>query len=526
MGFRNLFLIIVVFFVVISCKKKELIKEDNIEVVIPNPVSVPKVTIKNVRELGAKGDGQNDDYDILQSIINKNDTVLFDGGIYIINNTLKIKSGSVIIGINGAVIKAGSNMMGTLMSNARYFNVTDVKQAKISGFVFQPSVKDFIISKWHDATILVSNSVDVTIADNIFDFKLPYDILGYEAVWVTGPKSNNTQIKNNKLYSVGIKYAENGANGTIVESNIIRNSHSNALTANGNSSLIKGCKLLNNTIENSGRMAIEDWGYVDGTIIEGNNIVGCGKGTSQAADGMGISAVGINSHVTNNRIVDAKTYYLEVGGNHNIIAKDNIIIDTEKKGTGIILNYTGVLPPGITSSYSQVINNTITGCQKAIHIFGPSYANCIVKENKIIDPKDRGISIENFSVTNNITISRNFFTINNTTTITRILLNTNNNLAIGLSKQNVIIDDNHITYNPSASGGTGFDIGLLVSSDRVAITNNEIIGNNNKSGGYGILGLTCNGGTATNLTITKNNISGTVVDLKGFINSNISSNTF
>lgn len=529
MKLNKLPLLFVVFLITVSCKKEieELPLESSIEISTPPPAPIFVVdNFKNVRQLGAKGDGQTDDSDILQSIINQNDTVVFDGGVYIINNSLKLKNGSRIIGKNGATIKSGQNMKGTLMAFARYFTISDVKGASVFGLTFQPSNQNFNISKWLDACILVSNSVDVAITDNTFDFKLPYDIFGYEAIWVTGPKTNNTLIKGNKLYTVGIKYAENGANGTIVESNMIKDAHSNALTANGNSSTSKACKLLNNTIENSGRMAIEDWGAVDGTLMQGNVIIGCGKGSSQAADGMGISAVGTNSFVINNKISDAKTYYLEVGGNHNILAQDNIIIDTEKKGTGIILNYTGELPPNVTNSNSQLINNSISGCEKSIHIFGSAYAKCIVKGNKIIDPKDRGISIENFSVTNDIMISGNYFTINNPTSIPRILLNSNNNLAFGVSRQNVTIDDNHITYNRSASGGSGFDIGFLISSDRVNITNNEIIGNNNKSGGYDILGLTCNGGTATNLKIMKNKVSGTVVDLKGFLNSTISDNIF
>ena len=529
MNLCKLSLLSVILLITLSCKKEieELSLESNTEITNPSPAPIFVVdNFKNVRQLGAKGDGQTDDFAILQSIINNNDSVVFDGGVYIINSTLKLKSGSKILGKNGAIIKAGQNMQRGLIENARYFEVNNCTGVSISGLVFQPSDKLFKLLG-RNATILVDNSVDVTIADNTFDFKLPYDVLGYEAVWVAGSKTNNTVIKSNKLYSVGIQYAEDGAKGTVVESNFIKNAHANALTANGNIiAPIRGCKLLNNTIENAGRMGIEDWGVVDGTLIQGNTIVGTGKDAVQAIHaGIGISAVGTNTKVIKNKITDAQNDYIELGGNTNAIADGNEIYDTEKLATGIIFNYSEKMPANVTSNNPQATNNIINGCKKGIQISGINCTNGLISNNTFIDPGTGGIDVDSDAKRYDIQILANKFNVNTPSKKFRALITSYSNLAIGSSNQNLTISKNVINYSESAAGGSALEYSILIPTDNAKILDNEINARNIKSGGSNIVAITGNGSKAVNVVIGNNRISGAIVYLNSYTSPNLFNNS-
>ena len=260
---------------------------------------------------GLKANGLDDDTEALQNIFNQSDSceIVFDGGEFLIHRTLLLKSGCKVIGKNGAILKAAPVITGTLLNYGRFFYLNEVSDCSIIGLKFLSENGSFRLSGWGDACISIYNSTNSVIESNTFQFDQKYGIAGLEAVWISGPKTKNTQIRNNAIYGLGIKYAENGACFTIVENNRIINAHSNALTANGNSAeMIAGCKIINNYIENAGRMGIEDWGLVDGSLIKGNTIKGTGKDPAQKHEGLGISAVGINTKVINNKIYDAQIF--------------------------------------------------------------------------------------------------------------------------------------------------------------------------------------------------------------------------
>ncbi|RZL44002.1 MAG: hypothetical protein EOP00_21845, partial [Pedobacter sp.] len=491
----------------------------------PPIVSIPN-TKKTVKQFGAKGDGLNDDTDILQSIIDANEELVFDGGTYIINRTLNLKSGSKLTGLNGAIIKSGSSLTGTLSTFARFLNLSNVKDCTVSGLKFQSSSNNFKLSAWYNACLFVSNSTNNLIENNNFDFKLPFSLNGFEAVWVTGPETDKTTIKNNKIYTLGIKYAENGASGTIVESNVIVNAHSNALTANGNSAkIITGCKLLNNSIENTGRMAIEDWGAVDGTVISGNIIVGTGKGLDQAHDGLGISAVGTNSIVTKNKITDAKFFYIEIGGNHNCIVENNEIFDTENLATGIIFNYTDKMPANLTSSFAQAKNNIINGCQRGIYVFGINYSNCLISGNTLRNQSMRGVSVESDSKSYDIQIVSNTFYLTLPNSKIRTAVNSYNTLPVGSANQNLTVSKNIVNYAASAAGGVDKEYSFLLATDNVKVLDNEVFGNNIKSGGSNVFAISSNGAKSTNVTIGNNKIHGAILDLNNYSNPSLYNNS-
>lgn len=489
--------------------------------------SQDSLALRTARQMGVAGDGITDDTDKLQLLINTSTDIVLDGGTYVINKTLNLPSGKKITGRNGAVIITGNNMSGTLLIYGRYFNIDGVRDCSISNITFKPGPQAIRLAGWIDACIYVNNSINSTITGNTFDFKVAYNLSQLEAIWVSGPKSTNTIISKNVIKTLGIKYAENGASYTTVQGNVISNAHSNALTANGNSAtVIKGCKLIDNVITDAGRMGIEDWGLVEGTLIQGNTIKGTGLDPKQSADGFGISAVGYNSKVLTNNISGAKWYCLEIGGNHNIIADSNIITDASKLAIGIILNYTGPLPGGLTNSYSQVINNSIIGCARSLNIFGTNTPNCLVQNNIFKDPKTSAISVESDALLYNIKIASNKFLIESPTAVFRSVIFTYTNVASGSGKQNLVVFNNKVDYSVASGNGKGFDLSFLILTDNAKITFNEITGNNIKSGGYPVYGMSSNGGKATGLVITNNKVTGALVDLKGYSKITMANNVF
>ncbi|MCE6991382.1 right-handed parallel beta-helix repeat-containing protein [Dyadobacter sp. CY323] len=483
----------------------------------------------DARQWGVKGNGLDDDTDAIQALIDQaEDTeIIFDGGEYLINGTIILKSGCKVIGKNGAIVKAGPAMTGTMLKYGRFFSLNNVDKCSITGLKFLSRKAAFQLSGWSDACIYVYNSTNSIIDNNSFEFDQPYGISGAEAVWVSGPKSKNTVIKNNIVSGLGIKYAENGASFTSVQDNKIVNAHSNALTANGNSDVrITGCQILNNLVENAGRIGIEDWGDVDGTLIEGNTISGTGKDPDQAHEGFGISAVGINTTIKNNKIFDARIYYLEIGGNHNVVAENNEISDPSGEGTGIMLNFTDKVPLPLTEGTSKVSGSSISNCDRAIQIYGSYKPVCSVVNNTVKNPKSRGISIESDAPYFNIELHDNQFIVENQTKVFRSIINNYCSLPAGSVDQRLIVRSNKVYYAPSANSGSGFDLTLLILADGAQIIDNEIIGNDVRSGGYPIHAIASNGGTANNLTIARNKISGALVDLKGYKHTVLDNNEF
>jgi hypothetical protein len=478
---------------------------------------------------GLRANGLEDDTDALQNIFNKADSseIVFDGGEFLIHRTLLLKSGCKVVGKNGAIIKAAPVITGTLLKYGRFFYLNEVSDCSITGLRFLSENNSFQLSGWGDACVSIYNSTNSVIEDNTFQFDQKYGIVGVEAVWVSGPKTKNTLIRNNVIHGLGIKYAENGASSTIVENNKIVNAHSNALTANGNSdTMISGCKVINNYIENAGRMGIEDWGLVDGSLIEGNTVKGTGKDPAQTHEGLGISAVGINTKVNKNKIYDAHIFYLEIGGNHNITAEDNEISDISGKATGVILNFTDKLPKPLTESFSKVSGTLIENCDKAVMVFGSNDPRCAVTGNIFRNVKTRGISIEGDSPTFDIEVSDNQFIVDVPTSVFRCMINTYTNLPSGTTSQKLRVLRNKITYAKTADGGSGFDLTLLVLADHAQIVENEVIGNDIKSGGYPVYAISGNGGNALGVSITGNKIYGSVVDLKGYRQVVVNGNDF
>ncbi|WP_316809994.1 right-handed parallel beta-helix repeat-containing protein [Pedobacter heparinus] len=479
---------------------------------------------------GLIGDGITDNTAALQKLIDERSEIYLKSGTYIINQTVNLKAGVKIYGEGSTIIKAGNNMSGTLLSNGRYFFGNTADQFIINRITFAQSDQPYHWSEWNNACIYILNSKSTIIENCVFDFHLPYALTGMEAVWISGPASSNNTIKNNRLLTLGIKYAENGADGTIVESNDIKNAYSNAVTANGNhlTDYSSGCQVLTNTITNAGRMAIEDWGKTNESLIKGNVITGTGKDPKQAIDGIALSAVGTDVRVTGNIISDSKIYAIEVRGNCNVAVANNVILENPGS-TAIILNYTFPVPENIQHARAATVTgNKLSKSDIGIHVFGDYEANALIQSNTFTNIITKGISIESGAATYKLDVEKNHFAYTISTDKERfgVFSYTKYNSSAAVNQVINLVADT-ISYATSASGGAGLDLGFVIRTDKATVSDAVIQGNNNKSSsGAAVSAITAFGGKPVDVKFSNNKVFGAVVDLSGFINKQLTGNSF
>jgi hypothetical protein len=491
--------------------------------------TIPPANAVNVKLYGALGDGVHDDTKALQKCIDAEKSIVFTQGTYIISNTLNLHPGVKIYGSNGAAIKPAANMSGTLLSNGRYIYINNADSCLVSNMQFQQSTGTYNLGIWSNACIYVLNSKASIIQFNSFNFSLPYGSNGIEAVWISGNGTLNSIIKGNKSTSAGIEYAESGASGTTADGNYIQNACADALSAHGNTSqYCLNNVIKNNTIVNAGFMGIEDWGNVDGSIIQNNVITGTGK-DPLITEGMGISAVGANTRVINNQISDAQLYYIESMGSNNCYIDSNIINDTKGLAVGIIVNFTAPADQSARASYngSNVVNNTINNCQTSIQIYGNYTTAVTLSSNTIVNPQSIGVDLDSDSPVYTVAFSNNTFIINQPNKQRRKAFQSFTRLPHdGLSNQSLAVSNNSLTYTSTANGGTGSELGFDIGTDYTVINNNQIAGNNIKAGGAAVSAITGDGDLAVMLTIVNNVVTGAIVNLSAFTIKTKSGNNF
>lgn len=478
---------------------------------------------------GLTGDGVTDNTAALQALFDQNSAIYLKAGTYIINQTINLKAGFQLYGEAGTVIKAGKAMSGTLLSNARYIFISSADNTLIHQITFAQSEQAYQLSSWNNACIYILNSKNSTVENSTFDYHLPYSITGFDAVWVSGTGSANTMIKNNLLTTLGIKYAENGADGTVVQNNIIKNPASNALTGNGNhaTDYSTGCMVLNNTVQNAGRMGIEDWGKIDHSVISGNKINGTGKDPGQAAAGFGISAVGTNVTVSNNTISDTQVYTIEVRGNYNIVVSGNTL-NSNPESTGIFMNYTYPVPELAASGTAGTITgNKISNSKIAIHIFGDYESNALLQSNVLTNIISKGISVESGSQNYRVDIRNNRLNFTVPATADRYALFSFTKFPAGTANQLITVSADTLSYSSGAAGGAGIDLGLVIRTDKAVISNSVISGSSAKSiTGTAISAITAYGASPAGLQLTGNTVTGASVNLSGFTQVTASGNNF
>ncbi|RZJ68392.1 MAG: hypothetical protein EOO47_24685 [Flavobacterium sp.] len=348
-----------------------------------------------------------------------------------------------------------------------------------------------------------------------------------EAVWVSGTESTKATLKKNIINSLGIRYAENGSDSTLVELNILNNAYSNALSATGShpNDMIKGCKILQNKIFNAGRMGIEDWGNTTGTIIQGNIINGTGKDPVQAFEGIALSAVGRRTTVMNNVIQNGKLYGIEVRGNYGVQVTGNRI-EFAPSETGIILNYTFISPEA-DLPVANVSNNSISGTSIGMHIFGDNESNANIRNNTFINTKSKSISIESGASKYLINLSNNKISFSEPNDGDRFAIFSYTKFESGKVNQILKMSADTIIFSTTAVRGKGVDFGLVIRTDDAIIDNLRVFANDNKNAnGVQVNAITALGATPRNITFNHNLVHGGLVDLKGFINFKLNKNNF
>jgi len=452
----------------------------------------------------------------LQQALNQHKIVYINKS-YLISNSLTIPSGGTLSSgkLGNGILKASNTREGLLNSNGTYINISYANAVSVLAVKFEPADNMVNLSGYRNTVVLLSNSANCTISGNNFDFAFNY-AKGMEAVWITGPYSRSNIVSNNYINTLGITYCENGASYNIVRRNHIINSHQNALGGIGNGTA--ACmynQVLDNTIENAGRMGIEDQRNVIGTVISGNTILGTGKLIGLAAgEGTGISAVAKNTIVENNKITDSKDYYIEVGGSNKLLVANNSIFDTGVC-SGIFVNFLGSTIP--TAANTTIISkNTIVGCKKGIETFGKASKQYIAIDSNIItNPVTHGINL-NFGSSKGsvVTLAGNNITFSNKTSSTRFGIATYSTITSG--KQNYIfnVSNNIFTYMGLATKGSGHDDTMLIAVDNAVISNNTIIG---YPGGFNI-GVTNNGAVTTGVKFITNTVKLASWNIKQFSN--------
>jgi hypothetical protein len=532
-------LLFVLAMIVFSCKKdaNDTVKSENglsgvskldaisAAAVAVNQDTIPPAGAVDAKTYGALGNGVHDDTQALQNIINSKNIIVLSKGTYIINSTLKLRTGVKVYGTQGATIKAGNSMSGTLLTLGRYIYLYSINSASVINLNFLPSSSSFKLATWATSVIYIANSSKNTIKYNTINFKQAYNPIGAQGVWITGSISTNNYVGYNKLYTVGIEYAEDGASYNTIIQNTVVNSHSDGMSAHGNSSTFcKGNSVINNTITNAGHMGIEDWGKVDGTLIKGNKVAGTGKSTLEKNDGIGISCVGVNTVAVLNVISDAQMMYMEIGGNNNCRIDSNTINDTQNAITGIVLNFTALAPQNSKASYAAVHHNYIVNCNEAISIQGNISPNALVTDNTIVNSRFIGINVSSNAANFNVVISNNNVIINKPSVVTRRAISTYaSTLTTG---QKTSVTGNTVTYATSAAKGSGKEVALSIGTNNVNYTSNKVYGNKIVTGGYSVFAISANGYSFKNITVNSNIFSGAIVDLSnlGFV-SNVNNTT-
>lgn len=522
-----------------SCKKDVVttptadlksISEKNLSLVTVNGVStntdtIPPSNAVDVKTYGAKGDGSTDDTKAIQNAINAQGVLVFNGGTYVINQTLVVRAGVKMFGKNGATIKGGSAISGTLSTAGRYFSIENGSRNQITNLVFAPSVKAFSLGAWANSLIFIKNSVLTNVSYNRFNFNLPYAATGVDAIWVDGPGSSQTFIYKNTCNTVGIIYAEAGASSTLCQSNVVNNSHSNAIIAHGNGTVFgTGNQVINNTINNAGFNAIDDFGLMDGTIIRGNIINGSGKSPSEGSDGEGIQAVGVNTVITGNYIADAQAEYIELSSTNKTV-QNNTLVDKGNTAAGIVVNTNMNTQTNAKTSSTVLDHNTIYGCHDGVEIYGTYPTSVQVTNNTFYNPLSTAVEVINKSTTWNVTLSGNIFNMNTPNLQARNAVLTYTSAPS--NTQLVNLTNNTFNYATSAAGGVGGENAISAHSNNMTLVGNKVNGNAIKSkAGAEVTAMNDGGYKYTGYTFTNNTFSGCLWYIGGYATVSKSGNNF
>jgi hypothetical protein len=497
-----------------SLSSTTILEKTNVQSDIAIADTIVPADAANAKKFGIVGDGVTDDTEKLQSLINTQTTILLPAGTYIINKALNLRSNVKIYGAAGATIIAGNNMSGDLLTNGHFFYLDKADNCLIYNLIFKQSSQSFKLKEWSNACIFASNSKGTNVISNTFNFNLKYGKLGLEAVWFTGSETANTVIKGNKLYTVGIEYAEAGASRALVQNNYIKNAHGIGINGHGNSTSVCADNVISdNIIEYPGNMGIEDWGNTVGTIIKNNTILHTGQDAARRDDAMGISAVGARPQILNNKITDAWMYYIEIGGNSNKTVDGNIIDDTRGLATGIIINYTDTSSINQTNTNNKVTitNNQIVNCELGVNYYGSNNINTLLQSNTFKNPKVSAIKFDSDAAIIDADVNKNNVSITEPATKMRSVFVAYTRKAPSSVKHTITFANNNLVFDAAAKGSTVDEYAFYLATNNSTIKNNII-----QSVVTSLYAVGNSSNSKLNLYFTNNKFSGVKNDLSRF----------
>ena len=285
----------------------------------------------NIKQLGAKGNGIDNDTESLSIAFNKYNNIYIPNGTYLIHNSLNVRSHTTILGESkNAIIKFDT-----------YENINDAK------YIFNCSgINDITIKNLTLSGLMASSEIDETNCNY-------YGLRFYN--------SENLLVENCNF----IDFYRNGGsirnskNITIFKC-LFENNHTNgiAFTQNIENLVLTNNIFKNNTYQNINFEDNQTTYIAKNVLISNNNI---------SNDNTGLWAISLIAPT-----IDDNTKYKY----HDIIIRDNIINNVDN---------------GITVDYSynvEISNNTITNCKSCIkvnaniNIENKSY-NYLIKNNKI-----------------------------------------------------------------------------------------------------------------------------------------------
>jgi hypothetical protein len=344
----------------------------------------------SIYAFGAEGDGATDDTAAIVAAAVSGTTVFFPDGVYLINQTVNLSAGTVFkahTGGPGAWIQAANTRTGTLDTHTRHIMLQG-DGAGLDGIRFRNN---------HTAPLTTNGSAEgATIqvyggsstARVVGAFIRNCRVQGLTGITVKGVATSDTVIDHNWLVdSAGIQYTYFGPSRTNVIRNVIIRAVGNGLTGTASAELpASGCHLSENVVLSPGRMGVEGFGSLSGTIITGNVV----RDTANIA----MSLVGYKTHVSGNTVTNYQGYAIEATGAGAVIGGNHLGQESPERlhtGTGVAVNSLG---SGALKPLGTVITGNVIESPKIGVWVGGAPKSVQVKSNTFYDPQSRAVLIE------------------------------------------------------------------------------------------------------------------------------------
>jgi hypothetical protein len=430
----------------------------------------------NVVDYGAIGDGVADDTAAIAAALAAGvagSTIWFPNGTYLMSTGITVPYDNMVFtGGNAATLRL------TDASSTRMITATAKNNVIISGLIFDRSVAyDGALGQIEQSVIRIDGSSNCNVEQCTLDFT--GDAITY-GITVREYTSFDNKICYNRILGTGIMYSYRGASRTLCEGNTILGAYQNALSGLGNLSdhMALDCRVVGNSIDSPGRMGIEDYVYIEGSLISGNLI----RTTASYA----ISVVGQNTTISDNHVVDFTGYGIESFGNGFTISGNNVrqvAVGKVNTGIGCIVNSSS------TYAYrgSTVSGNKFFNCADGVKLWSNPHQVSITG-NLFSDCSVTGINAQSEDADTSVTIQGNVFRFATPNNLT-------NNVRYGIylysstgTWRTATVIGNVFVWESTAAGGTSVQPEIAIRP----YVQNLLVSGNTCDGG----GITASGSSA------------------------------